>query len=111
MAITARIDCTVASAARCACHTAGDDWRPHHRLGSSAKQTLNAAAVIGSRFDAELLSDLAATVDLEPLIAAQLVEQVKFTPRAEYVFVPVDPHGCLRVTAEIRPRAVASTSG
>ena len=56
------------------------------RLGSSAKQTLNAAAVIGSRFDAELLSDLAATVDLEPLIEAQLVEQVKFTPRAEYVF-------------------------
>ena len=56
------------------------------RLGSSAKQTLNAAAVIGSRFDAELLSDLAATVDLEPLIEAQLVEQVKFTPRAEYGF-------------------------
>ena len=56
------------------------------RLGSAAKQTLNAAAVIGSRFDADLLSGLAPTVDVESLIEAQLVEQVRFTPRAEYGF-------------------------
>jgi adenylate cyclase len=56
------------------------------RLGSGAKQTLNAAAVIGSRFDADLLSGLAPTVDVESLIEAQLVEQVRFTPRAEYGF-------------------------
>ena len=56
------------------------------RLGSTAKQTLNAAAVLGSRFDAELLGDLTSTVDIRPLIDAQLVEQVKFTPRSEYGF-------------------------
>lgn len=56
------------------------------RLDSDAKQTLNAAAVIGVRFDSELLSALTGTVDVAPLIAAQLVEQVRFTPRAEYGF-------------------------
>jgi adenylate cyclase len=56
------------------------------RLGSSAKQTLNAAAVIGSRFDTGLLDGLAASVDVEALIEAQLVDQVRFTPRPEYGF-------------------------
>jgi adenylate cyclase len=56
------------------------------RLSSVAKQTLNAAAVIGSRFDTDLLSGLVPTVDVESLIEAQLVEQVRFTPRAEYGF-------------------------
>jgi adenylate cyclase len=56
------------------------------RLSSEAKQTLNAAAVIGSRFDADLLSGLARAVDVESLVEAQLVEQVRFTPRAEYGF-------------------------
>jgi adenylate cyclase len=56
------------------------------RLGAAAKHTLNAAAVIGSRFDAELLSALAGAVEVAPLIEAQLVDQVKFTPRAEYAF-------------------------
>jgi adenylate cyclase len=56
------------------------------RLGSTVKRTLNAAAVIGSRFDTEGLSFLVDTVDLAPLIEAQLIEQVRFTPRAEYAF-------------------------
>ena len=56
------------------------------RLGSTAKRTLNAAAVIGSQFNTEGLSALVDTVDLAPLIEAQLVEQVRFTPRAEYAF-------------------------
>jgi adenylate cyclase len=56
------------------------------RMNAAAKNTLNAAAVIGSRFDAELVSALAGTVDIAPLIQAQLVEQVRFTPRAEYAF-------------------------
>jgi adenylate cyclase len=56
------------------------------RLNSAAKQTLNAAAVIGSRFDTDLLSGLTPAVDVESLIEAQLVEQVRFTPRADYGF-------------------------
>jgi adenylate cyclase len=56
------------------------------RLGSTAKHTLNAAAVIGGRFDDALLTALTDTLDLAPLIEAQLVEQVRFTPRAEYAF-------------------------
>jgi adenylate cyclase len=38
------------------------------RLGAAAKQTLNAAAVIGSRFDAELLAGVVDSVDVAPLI-------------------------------------------
>ncbi len=56
------------------------------RLAPAAKRTLNAAAVIGTRFDAGLLSGIAETVDVPPLIEAQLVEQVRFTPSAEYAF-------------------------
>jgi adenylate cyclase len=56
------------------------------RLGPTAKQTLNAAAVIGSRFDTELLTGLAPTIDIVSLIEAQLVEQVRFSPRPEYGF-------------------------
>lgn len=56
------------------------------RLGSTAKQTVNAAAVVGSRFDAEVLSDLVNGADVATLIANDLVAQVRFTPRAEYSF-------------------------
>jgi adenylate cyclase len=56
------------------------------RLDTTAKLTLNAAAVIGSRFDAELLRVLVDTADMSPLIEAQLVDQVRFTPAAEYAF-------------------------
>jgi adenylate cyclase len=56
------------------------------RLGSRAKHTLNAAAVIGARFDAELLGDLVDAVEVATLIEAQLVEQVGFTPHTQYAF-------------------------
>lgn len=56
------------------------------RLGASAKRTLNAAAVIGARFDAELLGALMPDVDVAPLIEAELIGQVRFAPNAEYAF-------------------------
>ncbi len=56
------------------------------RLGASAKRTLNAAAVIGARFDTELLAALIPDVDVAPLIEAELVAQVRFAPGAEYAF-------------------------
>jgi adenylate cyclase len=56
------------------------------RLAPEAKQTLNAASVIGLRFDEQLLRSLDDVVVLEPLITAELVDQVAFAPRAEYAF-------------------------
>jgi adenylate cyclase len=56
------------------------------RLALAAKQTLNAAAVIGLRFDAEQLALLDGEAELRELIAAELVDQVRFTPQAEYAF-------------------------
>nr|WP_253870338.1 adenylate/guanylate cyclase domain-containing protein [Mycobacterium sp. 1164966.3] len=56
------------------------------RLGASAKRTLNAAAVIGGRFDADLLAVLTPDMDLAPLIQGELVTQVRFAPDAEYAF-------------------------
>ncbi|BBZ21118.1 ATP-binding protein [Mycolicibacterium gadium] len=56
------------------------------RLGHAAKQTLNAAAVIGSRFDDDLLAALVEDADVTPLIAAELVDQVGFRPDPKYAF-------------------------
>jgi adenylate cyclase len=56
------------------------------RLGAPAKRTLSAAAVIGSRFGTELFGALNIDPVLDVLIDAELVDQVKFTPRAEYAF-------------------------
>ncbi len=56
------------------------------RLGPAAKQTLNAAAVIGLRFGADQLALLDGEAELGELIAAELVDQVRFTPHAEYAF-------------------------
>ncbi len=56
------------------------------RLDPKAKQTLAAAAVIGSRFSCDLLIGLGIEPGVEELISAELVDQVRFTPRAEYVF-------------------------
>ncbi len=56
------------------------------RLAPATKQTLNAAAVIGLRFGAEQLALLDADAELGELIAAELVDQVRFTPHAEYAF-------------------------
>ena len=56
------------------------------RLALAAKQTLNAAAVIGLRFGAEQLALLDGEAEMGELIAAELVDQVRFTPHAEYAF-------------------------
>ncbi|OBI75598.1 hypothetical protein A9X01_04645 [Mycobacterium asiaticum] len=56
------------------------------RLSATAKLTLNAAAVIGSRFRAELLERLLGLTDLTPLIEAGLVDQVTYGDDAEYAF-------------------------
>jgi adenylate cyclase len=56
------------------------------RLGPTAKRTMSAAAVIGSRFDADLLTSMVDDADVGALIEAELVEQVRFTARAEYAF-------------------------
>ena len=56
------------------------------RLTAAAKQTLNAAAVIGARFDADLLSALGIDPVLDELLTAELIDQVRFTPSAEYGF-------------------------
>ena len=51
-----------------------------------AKRTLSAAAVIGSRFDLDLLMQLGVEPVVHDLVAAQLIDQVRFTPSAEYAF-------------------------
>jgi adenylate cyclase len=56
------------------------------RLVPAAKQTLHAAAVIGLRFGAEQLALLGGEAEMGELIAAELVDQVRFTPHAEYAF-------------------------
>ncbi len=56
------------------------------RLGAEAKKTLNAAAVIGSRFSAEILKSLGIDPSVEDLVRAELIDQVRFTPYAEYAF-------------------------
>jgi adenylate cyclase len=56
------------------------------RLDPAGKRTINAAAVIGARFTPELLTGLAVDPVVDELVQAQLIEQVRFTPRAEYAF-------------------------
>lgn len=56
------------------------------RLDAPAKRTLNAAAVIGQRFGADLLARLTDTAAVPKLVEAELIAQVMFTPRAEYAF-------------------------
>jgi len=56
------------------------------RLNTPAKQTLNAAAVIGARFEAELLAALGIDPVVDELLSAELIDQVRFTPSAEYAF-------------------------
>jgi class 3 adenylate cyclase len=56
------------------------------RLGPKAKHTLVAAAVIGSRFSCDLLANLGIDPCVEELINAELIDQMRFTPSAEYAF-------------------------
>jgi hypothetical protein len=56
------------------------------RLPPAAKHTLGGAAVIGSRFSCDLLTSLGIDPSVDELIHAEFIDQVRFAPRAEYVF-------------------------
>jgi class 3 adenylate cyclase len=56
------------------------------RLSIPARQTLTAASVIGARFEAELLAALGTHPVLDELLDVELIDQVRFTPTAEYAF-------------------------
>ena len=59
------------------------------RLSAAAKSVLNAAAVVGSRFDEETLGVLVPgelSSELAELVATELVDQTEFTPRQRYCF-------------------------
>ncbi len=56
------------------------------RLSTAAKRTVNAASVIGARFGTELLAALGIDAVLDELLGAELIDQVRFTPSAEYAF-------------------------
>jgi hypothetical protein len=56
------------------------------RLSTPAKQTLTAASVIGTRFGAGLLAALGLDPVFDELLAAELIDPVRFTPSAEYSF-------------------------
>ncbi len=56
------------------------------RLDPKAKRNLSAAAVVGSRFNPDLLSVLGVEPALGDLVAAHLIDQVRFTRQPEYVF-------------------------
>jgi class 3 adenylate cyclase len=56
------------------------------RLDPAAKRTLNAAAVIGSRFGPAMLQALEIEPALLDLVTAELVDQTAFSPEPEYAF-------------------------
>ena len=56
------------------------------RLGGAAKRTLHAAAVIGSRFEVDLLACVDGDAALAELVDAELLDPVTVSPRAEYAF-------------------------
>ncbi|MGB7868221.1 MAG: cyclase, partial [Mycobacterium sp.] len=65
------------------------------RLSAPARRTLNAASVIGARFGAELLAALGIDAVVDELLSAELIDQVRFTPSAEYAF----RHALIRAVA------------
>jgi class 3 adenylate cyclase len=56
------------------------------RLDPNAKRTLGTAAVVGSRFNLDLLTALGIQPVVADLVAAQFIDQVRFTGQPEYVF-------------------------
>ena len=56
------------------------------RLDPKAKRTLSAAAVIGSRFALDLFTVLGVEPVVNELVAAQLIDRVRFARQSEYVF-------------------------
>jgi class 3 adenylate cyclase len=65
------------------------------RLEAPAKRTLTAASVIGARFGAELLAALGIDAVFDELLSAELIDQVRFSPSAEYAF----RHALIRAVA------------
>ncbi len=65
------------------------------RLTTPAKRTLHAASVIGARFGAELLAALGIDAVVDEPLGAELIDQVRFTPTADYAF----RHPLIRVVA------------
>ncbi|WP_046320777.1 adenylate/guanylate cyclase domain-containing protein [Mycobacterium sp. UM_Kg1] len=65
------------------------------RLDPAVKRTLQAAAVIGLRFDADQLALLDGEAQVAPLLAAELIDRVRLAPRAEYAF----HHPLIRIVA------------
>jgi class 3 adenylate cyclase len=65
------------------------------RLTTPARRTLNVASVIGARFGAELLAALGIDAVFDELLSAELIDQVRFTPSAEYAF----RHALIRAVA------------
>lgn len=56
------------------------------RLGDAVKQTLYAAAVIGTRFAADLLEKLVPEPELAALVAAELIDTLSTAPPAMFAF-------------------------
>lgn len=56
------------------------------RLNAAAKATLNAAAVVGSRFSVSQLTAMHAKTELNDLVAAELIDQIGFGTDLEYAF-------------------------
>ncbi|MCP9274022.1 ATP-binding protein [Mycolicibacterium arenosum] len=56
------------------------------RLTMPAKQTLNAAAVTGARFGADVIAALGIDAVFDELLTAELIDQMRFAPSAEYAF-------------------------
>ena len=56
------------------------------RLSAPARKTVTAASVIGARFEAELLAALGIDAVVDELLGAEVIDQVRFTPSAEYAF-------------------------
>jgi hypothetical protein len=65
------------------------------RLTTAARRTLTAASVIGARFGAALLAALGIDAVFDELLSAELIDQVRFTPSAEYAF----RHALIRAVA------------
>jgi hypothetical protein len=56
------------------------------RLRPAAKRTISAASVIGARFGTDLLGNLGIDCVTRELVAAELIDPVRFAGRAEFAF-------------------------
>ena len=82
------------------------------RLSTPAKRTLNAASVIGARFDAELLAALGIDAVFDELLNARADRSGAVHPtRRVRLPPPADPRGGLRIAAQIRSRPMAPAPG